>query len=68
MPILLVEQNARAALGIADRGYVLENGRLVMEGVAEHLLADGDVKRAYLGVEQRSSAGSGPGTITACER
>lgn len=58
MTILLVEQNARAALGIADRGYVLENGRLVMEGAAAHLLDDGEVRRAYLGGEQRSSVAS----------
>ena len=47
--ILLVEQNARAALGIADRGYVLETGRVVMEADAETLLNDEAVSRAYLG-------------------
>jgi branched-chain amino acid transport system ATP-binding protein len=47
--ILLVEQNARAALSIADRGYVLETGRVVLEGLAEDLLANRDVQRAYLG-------------------
>jgi branched-chain amino acid transport system ATP-binding protein len=51
--VLLVEQNARAALQIADRGYVLENGRIVLEGAAEDLLADQDVKRAYLGRDYR---------------
>ena len=51
--ILLVEQNARAALQIADRGYVLENGRIVLEGPAKDLLADQDVKRAYLGKDYR---------------
>ncbi len=51
--ILLVEQNARAALRIADRGYVLENGRIVLEGRADDLLADQDVKRAYLGKDYR---------------
>ncbi len=51
--VLLVEQNARAALQIADRGYVLENGRIVLEGPAEDLLADQDVKRAYLGRDYR---------------
>lgn len=47
--ILLVEQNARAALRIADRGYVLETGKMVLQGSAEELLVDDDVKRAYLG-------------------
>jgi branched-chain amino acid transport system ATP-binding protein len=51
--VLLVEQNAKAALQIADRGYVLENGRIVLEGPAEDLLADQDVKRAYLGRDYR---------------
>jgi branched-chain amino acid transport system ATP-binding protein len=49
--ILLVEQNARAALSVADRGYVLETGRVVLEGRAEDLLANRDVQRAYLGRE-----------------
>jgi branched-chain amino acid transport system ATP-binding protein len=47
--ILLVEQNARAALEIADRGYVLETGKVVLQGSADELLVDDDVKRAYLG-------------------
>ena len=47
--ILLVEQNARAALQIADRGYVIEVGRVVTQGEARELLEDPDVKRAYLG-------------------
>ncbi len=47
--VLLVEQNAKAALGIADRGYVLETGRVILEGPAEDLLANRDVQRAYLG-------------------
>ncbi len=49
LTILLVEQNAQAALGLADRGYVLENGRMVLAGPAARLLADEEVKRAYLG-------------------
>lgn len=53
MTILLVEQNARAALQVADRGYVLENGGVVLEGAAADLLADQDVKRAYLGKDYR---------------
>ena len=51
LTILLVEQNARAALGIADRGYVLETGRVVLQGPSEDLLANRDVQRAYLGVD-----------------
>ena len=47
--ILLVEQNAKAALGIADRGYVLETGRVVLSADAEALLADEAVQKAYLG-------------------
>jgi len=47
--VLLVEQNAKAALGIADRGYVIETGRIVMEGTAEDLLSNREVQRAYLG-------------------
>jgi len=48
--ILLVEQNANMALKIAHRGYVMENGRITLEGVAASLLDDEDVKRAYLGL------------------
>ena len=47
--ILIVEQNARLALQFASRGYVLENGRLVLEGGSEELLANPLVKKAYLG-------------------
>jgi branched-chain amino acid transport system ATP-binding protein len=47
--ILLVEQNARMALKFAQRGYVLENGNLVLEGDSAELLANPDVKKAYLG-------------------
>lgn len=47
--ILLVEQNAQAALSIADRAYVLETGNISMEGPAKELLADDRVRRAYLG-------------------
>jgi len=47
--ILLVEQNARLALQFAQRGYVLENGRLVLEGNSSDLLANPEVKKAYLG-------------------
>jgi branched-chain amino acid transport system ATP-binding protein len=47
--ILLVEQNARMALQFAQRGYVLESGNLVLEGDSAELLANADVKKAYLG-------------------
>ncbi len=47
--ILLVEQNARLALQFAQRGYVLENGNLALEGASEELLANPEVKKAYLG-------------------
>ena len=47
--ILLVEQNAQMALSVADRGYVLETGRIVKTAPARDLLEDEDVKRAYLG-------------------
>jgi len=48
--IFLVDQNARAALGVADRGYVLETGRVVLAGSGAALLADGQVREAYLGM------------------
>jgi branched-chain amino acid transport system ATP-binding protein len=47
--ILLVEQNAQMALSIADQGYVLETGKIVLEGVAHDLLSDPTVVEAYLG-------------------
>jgi branched-chain amino acid transport system ATP-binding protein len=47
--ILIVEQNARMALQFAGRGYVLENGRVVLEGTSADLLASPKVKQAYLG-------------------
>ncbi|GAU08061.1 amino acid ABC transporter ATPase [Desulfoplanes formicivorans] len=47
--ILLVEQNARAALKLADRGYVLEVGRIVLEGKAQDLLENREISKAYLG-------------------
>jgi branched-chain amino acid transport system ATP-binding protein len=47
--VLLVEQNARSALRIANRGYVLETGRIMLEGAAEDLLANREIQRAYLG-------------------
>ena len=47
--ILLVEQNARLALKFAQRGYVIENGQIVLEGESAALMANADVKKAYLG-------------------
>ena len=47
--ILLVEQNAQAALSVANRGYVLENGRIVTTGTGDELLSSPAIKRAYLG-------------------
>ena len=47
--VLLVEQNAKKALSIADRAYVLETGKIVLDGKAEELLNDDSVKKAYLG-------------------
>ena len=49
MTILLVEQNAQAALQVADYGYVFETGTVVLQGPASELLSDQEVKRAYLG-------------------
>lgn len=51
--ILMVEQNARASLTISDRGYVLETGRVVLQGASDDLLNDSDVKRAYLGKDYK---------------
>lgn len=48
--ILLAEQNVEQALELADRGYVLENGRVVMEGTSSYLLESGHIKEAYLGM------------------
>ena len=48
--ILVVEQNVRLALEVADRGYVIENGRITMEGSGKDLLANDAIKSAYLAV------------------
>ena len=47
--VLLVEQNAKKALSIADRAYVLETGKIVLSGDAKDLLEDDSIKKAYLG-------------------
>jgi branched-chain amino acid transport system ATP-binding protein len=53
--VLLVEQNASQALGLADRGYVLETGEIVLEGTGRELLADDRIRAAYLGEEIAAS-------------
>lgn len=50
--VLLVEQNARAALAVADYGYVMENGRVVLDGPGEQLRENEDIKEFYLGLNQ----------------
>ena len=47
--ILLIEQNAQAALSVADRAYVMETGRIVLEGEGRTLLESPEIKKAYLG-------------------
>lgn len=47
--VLLVEQNAKKALSIADRAYVLETGKIVLEGDAKEMMNDDSIKKAYLG-------------------
>lgn len=48
--LLLMEQNVRKALHVANRAYVLENGRIVMEGESKDLMEDENVRKAYLGI------------------
>ena len=50
LTLLIVEQNTRVALDIADYGYVMENGHIVMEGAASDLAANEDVREFYLGL------------------
>jgi len=52
LTVLLVEQNAALALDIADHGYVMENGRIVLEGAAETLRENSDIKEFYLGLNE----------------
>ena len=52
LTVLLVEQNAALALDIADHGYVMENGRIVLEGPAESLRQNSDIKEFYLGLNE----------------
>jgi branched-chain amino acid transport system ATP-binding protein len=51
--ILLVEQNARIALGLSDQGYVMENGRVVLEGPSTKLRENEDIKEFYLGLSDK---------------
>ena len=53
LTVLLIEQNANAALKISERGYVLETGKIILEGSAKELITNPEVKRAYLGRDQR---------------
>src|SRR5437879_2210150 len=52
LTVLLVEQNATLALTIAEHGYVIENGRIVLEGTAEMLRSNADIKEFYLGLTE----------------
>ena len=52
IPILLVEQNARVALDVADFAYVMETGRVVLDGTAKELAENEDIKEFYLGLTQ----------------
>ncbi len=58
MTVLLVEQNLLLALEVADRGYVIETGRVTLQGPSVELLANADVRRSYLGVEEYASPSS----------
>ncbi len=53
LTVLLVEQNANAALKVADRGYVMETGKIVFEDTASNLMRNQEVRRAYLGKDKR---------------
>lgn len=57
--ILLVEQNAKLALGIADYGYIMEGGRIVLEGTSEELQENEDVQELYLGLGREESTATG---------
>jgi branched-chain amino acid transport system ATP-binding protein len=57
--ILLVEQNAKMALGIADYGYIMEAGRIVLEGTSKELQENEDVQELYLGIGQEDASTTG---------
>ena len=52
LTVLLVDQNATLALGIAEHGYVMENGRIVLEGAGDALRSNADIKEFYLGLTE----------------
>ena len=52
LALVIVEQNTQAALGLADYGYVLDNGRIVLDGTAEALRTNEDVREFYLGLDR----------------
>jgi branched-chain amino acid transport system ATP-binding protein len=54
LTVLLVEQNAQRALGVADYAYILENGRVVLDGSAQALVRNADVQEFYLGMSGRA--------------
>jgi branched-chain amino acid transport system ATP-binding protein len=58
LTILLVEQNVAHSLRLADRGYVLENGRIALSGSGQTLLNDDGVRHAYLGIRREGAAGN----------
>jgi branched-chain amino acid transport system ATP-binding protein len=62
--ILLVEQNARLALNISNRAYILENGRIVLSGASADLLKSEDVKRSYLGVGHSNESDNEPEMVS----
>jgi branched-chain amino acid transport system ATP-binding protein len=58
LTVLLVEQNARSALAVSDRGYVLETGEVILRGRSQELLADKDMQQAYLGRDKSQKESS----------
>jgi len=60
--VLLVEQNAALALEVADHAYVVENGRIVLDGDPQKLLAHQDIQEFYLGTGGGTGGGTGAGT------
>jgi branched-chain amino acid transport system ATP-binding protein len=59
MTILIVEQNAKMALDIANYGYIMETGRIVLKGTSQELKENEDVKELYLGMEQAGASDKG---------
>jgi branched-chain amino acid transport system ATP-binding protein len=55
LSVLLVEQNAAMALGVAEHGYIMENGRIVLEGAADDLRRNSDIREFYLGLNEVGS-------------